>query len=100
MTPRSNALERPQSEAKAPSRALDACPTALKAHREILVLARRGHQIFMTLAVISLLTLINFNAQQMARIPNVAYHVRLLSFLYLSMFFCAVPAQRRCCTWT
>jgi hypothetical protein len=45
MTPRSNALERPQSEAKAPSRALDACPTALKAHREILVLARRGHQI-------------------------------------------------------
>mmetsp|Transcript_21358 Transcript_21358/g.65649 ORF Transcript_21358/g.65649 Transcript_21358/m.65649 type:complete len:368 (+) Transcript_21358:324-1427(+) len=41
------------------------------------------------LTIIAFLALLNFITGQLNRIPNVAYHVRLLSFLYLSMFFSA-----------
>jgi len=35
------------------------------------------------LTIIAFLALLNFITGQLNRIPNVAYHVRLLSFLYL-----------------
>ena len=39
--------------------------------------------------VVSFLVIMNFNANVLNQIPKVDYDVRLLTFLYLSMWFCA-----------